>query len=220
MPRTPKSRTFPVRQERSRATLQRLLDAAQDALETGGLAAATVPGIAERAGMSVGVVYKRFADKDALLRAVFERFFGEAARQNRAALDPIRWEGCGAKEILTAVVRGMVTTYRRHRGLLRALVLYVETHEDSAFRKSAEELMEAAFADVTALLLVPPRRKEIHHPDPTLGIEIALVMLGSSLRRLILAGHDFRAARAPGDAKIEAELTRAVLSYLAVGGRR
>jgi len=39
-----------------------------------GAEAATVPAIAERAGASVGAVYRRFPDKDALLRAVCERF--------------------------------------------------------------------------------------------------------------------------------------------------
>jgi len=62
--------------------LERLLTAAERTLETAGLEGATVPAIARRAGMSVGNVYKRFADKDALLRAVYERFFSEALASN------------------------------------------------------------------------------------------------------------------------------------------
>src|SRR5438105_13247665 len=74
----------PAKQARSRLTLHRLLSSAEALLEHGGLDAATVPAIAETAGVSVGVVYRRFPGKDALLRAVYERFFSIYGEQNRA----------------------------------------------------------------------------------------------------------------------------------------
>ena len=42
------------------------------------MAALLTPAIAARAGMSVGNVYKRFPDKDSLIRAVYARFFSDA----------------------------------------------------------------------------------------------------------------------------------------------
>src|SRR6185436_14876416 len=74
------------KQQRSRQTLTRLLDAAEALLDENGLDAATVPAIAERAGVSVGVVYRRFRNKDELLRAVYERFFQRALQSNRTAM--------------------------------------------------------------------------------------------------------------------------------------
>ena len=65
-------RATPPKQERSLQTLNRLLDAAENVLEEEGLDAATVPKIARRAGVSVGVVYRRFPNKDALIRGVYE----------------------------------------------------------------------------------------------------------------------------------------------------
>ena len=76
----------PTKQARSRLTLHRLLSATEALLEHGGLEAATVPEIARTAGVSVGVVYRRFAGKDELLRAVYERFFSIYGEQNRARL--------------------------------------------------------------------------------------------------------------------------------------
>ena len=76
-------RPRPVRQQRSRETLDRLLDAAEAVLAEEGLEAATVPRIADRAGMSVGAVYRRFPDKDAVLRAVYGRFFACLAAQQQ-----------------------------------------------------------------------------------------------------------------------------------------
>jgi AcrR family transcriptional regulator len=208
-----------VRQERSRTTLARLLDAAEEALEAKGLAAATVPEIAARAGMSVGVVYRRFPDKDALLRGVFERFFTTATAQNRAALEPARWSGRGVTEIIHAIVTSMVTSYRQRRGLLSALVLYVEMHDDVRFRQSANELMNAASADIVALLTMTPRSREIRHPDPALAIELVLVMLGSTLRRVILSA-GLTHGREMSDSALAAELERAFLAYLGVRPRR
>ena len=71
----------PVKQARSKRTLERLLDAAEEVLSHDGLEGATVPAIARRACLSVGVVYRRFPDKDALLRTVYERQLQALGRQ-------------------------------------------------------------------------------------------------------------------------------------------
>ena len=81
----------PAKQARSRLTVHRLLSAAEALLEHGGLEAATVPAIAETAGVSVGVVYRRFPDKDALLRAVYERFFSIYGERNGARRAQSSW---------------------------------------------------------------------------------------------------------------------------------
>src|SRR3954468_14366097 len=75
-------RATPPKQQRSLETLNRLLDAAERVLEEEGLDAATVPVIAKRAGVSVGVVYRRFPNKDALIRGVYERFLWRINEQN------------------------------------------------------------------------------------------------------------------------------------------
>lgn len=212
-------RVHPVKQNRSRATLQRLLDAAEAALNSGGLEAATVPDIASRAGMSVGVVYRRFRDKDALLRAVFERFFTKARDSNRAALNAANWSQCGVAEIVASIITGMVGAYRSRKGLLRALVIYIETHGDQRFRRRANDLMNATFSDVIALLTDRSRRREIRHEHPQAAIELMLVMVGSTLRRVILDGHAV-AFEAASDSSFVAELTSACLAYLGVPFRR
>src|SRR5262249_24553616 len=93
---------FP-KQARSRLTLHRLISAAEALLDQGGLDAATVPAIAKAAGVSVGVVYRRFPDKDMLLRAVYERAFENFAQQNTSRLEAV------AMDIpLPRLIRGMV----------------------------------------------------------------------------------------------------------------
>jgi AcrR family transcriptional regulator len=63
-------RILPVRQKRSSRTVDRLLRAAVQALNEHRIEKTTIPRIARRAGLSPGTVYRRFRDKDALLREV------------------------------------------------------------------------------------------------------------------------------------------------------
>ncbi len=207
----------PARQERSRRTLERLLDAAEALLEQGGLDAATVPAIAARSDLSVGVVYRRFPDKDALIRAVYERFFERSREGNRAALAPNRWAGAGTAAIVRSLVHGMVQGYRLRRELLRALLLYAETHPDPRFRRRASELNREAFRGIATLLL--SRGKSLSHPEPAKAVRLILLVVGSALRTLVLSGEEHPNPFGGGD-RLDQELSRLTLRYLGIAEDR
>jgi AcrR family transcriptional regulator len=217
-PVAPDAPLLAPRQARSRRTADRLLDAAEWALAEHGLDGATVPTIAARAGLSVGVVYRRFRDKDALLRAVYERFFARAVEGNRAALAPERWTGAGAAAVVAAVVAGMVRGHVAHGGLLRALFAYAASHADPEFRRRVAELNAAATGQVTTLLA--ERTAELSHPDPARAVDLALAVVAAALHRWIQAD----APGAFGDGfpadmdadRLAAELTRMVVGYLGI----
>ena len=205
----------PTKQARSRATLDRLLRAAEEVLARDGLDGATVPAIARRAGVSVGIVYRRFPDKDALLRAVYERFFARSRESNRATLDPACWVGVPLPDVVRAVIAGMVRGYEQHRSLLRALFRYAETHPDPEFRRRAGELSSEAFALVGDLVLAS--RARLRHPDPAAAVRFGLLAVALTLQGLLLperrAHHPYAAS---ADALAD-ELTRLVLGYLGAG---
>jgi AcrR family transcriptional regulator len=206
--------THAPRQVRSRETLARLLDAAQAVLAEGGLEAATVPAIARRAGLSVGAVYRRFPDKDALLQAVYFRMLARAREQNAARTNPELYRGMSLETVLGAMVRGIVQYYRENRTLLQAMHSYAESHADAEFRRRASELNDEALTQLAALATA--RRDEIHHPDPDAAVRFALLTVGLVLRGVVL-----REKRLPGlflreGVSLEEELTRMVLGYLGV----
>jgi len=205
----------PARQDRSRKTLERLLDATEASLEDKGLDGATVPVIAARSRLSVGVVYRRFPDKDALIRAVYERFFARSREKNRAALEPERWASVPTAGIVHSLIGGMVAGYRLRRGLLRALLLYAETHSDRRFRRRAEELNREAFDGIVALLL--SRKRDLKHADPGDAIRFCLIAVGSTLRTLVLST-EHPHAFAEGE-RLARELSDLSLRYLGVAGR-
>jgi AcrR family transcriptional regulator len=182
-------------QERGRKAVERLLSAAEKILESRGLDAATVPAIAAAAGMSVGNVYKRFPDKDSLLRAVYERFFAEALAANEFALDPAKWKDIPTTEILSTLVTGMMEGYRSRRALVRALLLYARTHGNAEFRAHAEEMRLETLGLFERLLR--DRRADIGHPHPERAIRFVVTLLAHALENAVMsegggiAGGDF-----------------------------
>ncbi|HET7464728.1 MAG TPA: helix-turn-helix domain-containing protein [Longimicrobium sp.] len=166
----------PPRQARSRETLTRLLDAAEAVLRDGGLEAATVPAIAERAGLSVGAVYRRFADKDALLRAVHERSFHRLRELNESRMAPELFAGYTLEQWIGGMIRGLLHVYRQDRRLMQAMMEYSETHKDAGFRARAAETNRAALASFAEM--VKSKAAEVRHPHPDTAARFALITVG------------------------------------------
>src|SRR5690349_1530925 len=118
------SAPLPMVQDRSRSTVDRLIQAALTVLSREGLAATTVSAVAMEAGAA-----------------------------NQEGLAPERWDGRSAAEIIDAVVREAVAGYRKHRKTLAALLEFAETHPEPVFRDTADELRRRSFAAMSALLL-------------------------------------------------------------------
>ena len=210
---------LPTVQERGRNTLERLLNAAEQTLESTGLESATVPAIAARAGMSVGNLYKRFPDKDSLFRAVYERFFSDALASNEFALDPAKWEGIPTTEVLSTLVTGMIEGYRSRRSLIRALLLYAQTHADAEFRSHAEELRLQSLGLFERLLR--DRRADIGHPYPERAIRFVVMLIAHALENAVLSEEG--GGISSGDflshvPETAAELSRIITGYLRVRG--
>ena len=113
MATTPDERPLRADAERNR---QRILEAASTVFAERGLDV-SLDEIAAAAGVGVGTVYRRFADKDALIDALFEQKIEEVAGVARAALeieDP--WES------FAAFMRGLCRLHAADRGLKEALL--------------------------------------------------------------------------------------------------
>lgn len=213
MPRRPRTAHH---QERSKLTATRLLEATEAVLEKRGLKGASVPEIARRAGVSPASIYRRFTDKDGLLREVFERFFERAIQVNEEALQPARWSATTLEKSVCALVAGMVTAYSQRSGLLRAIISYSEQHPDSAFRRRALELRERSMAGIEKIVLL--HAKEIKHPQPKKAVRIALQLVSLALKERISPRDKLRGPALPAD-ELQVELTRMFLGYLRLADR-
>lgn len=111
---------LPAQQARSRATRARILAAAEDVFADKGYDGARLADIAEVAGCSVGAVYFRFKDKDALFFAIAESFTDDT----RAGLGGLL-AGAGAAGPETTIrtfVAASAANMSKHKGLFRAIV--------------------------------------------------------------------------------------------------
>jgi AcrR family transcriptional regulator len=158
---------------RSRRTMERLLAATLAVLEDKGLAGVTIPEVAAAAGLSTGSIYRRFADKDALIKAAFMRLLEAAQAANRESLPPGRFEGRSLEEALHALARALVAQYGGRTGLMKALDQFLETQGDAAFRERALDGIEANMRRLIEALL--PFRAEIAADDPERAITFALL---------------------------------------------
>lgn len=106
-------RVEPV-QARSAARVNALLDAASDAVHELGYEQLTTAMVAERAGASIGTVYRYFPDRIAVLQAVASRNLERASRALVAAL--ASRNPSTVVESLDCAVDALVDVFRQERG--------------------------------------------------------------------------------------------------------
>jgi len=172
------------RQARSRETLRRLLDAAEVVMVKHGVEGTTIPRIARHARVAPATVYRRFRNKEALMRAVFRRFNERSSGAVQEQFDADKLRGIGLVRFATQVVQGMVRGFRANAALSRAAVLYAERNPRADFiRKSGESEARSFERMVDTFLLW---RDQIDHPDPEQAIRVAFLVVASTLRDLVI----------------------------------
>jgi len=206
----------PPRQERSRESLRRMLDAAETVLSTHGLQGATLPRISAQAGVSPANVYRRFRDKDALMKAVFRRLTQRSSAAVESQFDPETVRPIGIVQFSRNVIEGMIRGYRNDAGLSRAAVEYSQQHWDVDFVRKARASETRSFQQMVDTFLI--WRDQIRHPDPEYAIRFAFLMVAIALRELILfdRSHIFAAVLPVDDDSLKQQLPRLFLRYLGV----
>src|ERR1700734_196865 len=101
------------------ATRERLLEAAETVFAKKGYDGALLADIAQEAGCSVGAVYFRFKDKNALFSAIAESFIEDARAGLSMLLDGAH---SSSEQLLRTFVTATAINFRKHRGLFRAIV--------------------------------------------------------------------------------------------------
>jgi AcrR family transcriptional regulator len=207
-----KSDSLAPQQERSRKTLARLLDATVVTLESEGLKGATIPRIAAAAGVAAASVYRRFRDRDALLRAAFLAALERSARAE-GPFEPAKIRTGSLDEVVAGLVAAISRQYREHPGLLRALIRFIETDTDEAFRKKVLGYIADSFVKAGDVLL--KFRNRITHANPERAVLFGLLTVGTILEVRALEEVSMWHELLPiSDEEMQAELTRSLLGYL------
>ena len=218
----PKSgpRTLAPKQARSRESLKRLLHATAGLLEEVGLERTTIPLIAARAGLSPGAVYRRFRDKDALLRTLLIETLQGTLRHTEATLTPDFTREHSLAQLARKILTGTVQSYRKHAGLMRGLTHFSRSHPSASFRRQADELEIENFRRIAECLL--SKRREIGHPRPQRAVSFGLMFVALALQEMIVLdvlSDAWSSVMPKNDDELIDELTRALLNYFGVSER-
>ncbi len=200
----------PPRQARSRQTFERLLDAAEEVIGEKGFEDAGVAEIAARAGLSVGAVYQRFRDKQALIQALLDRGAIEFRATLEAAVAESRWEGASIREILEGYLTFTLKAAKERLGLRRAQL--GSALRDPASGQRLVEQHRELYVRLRALLL--SRSGEIGHRDPELAIRFVLEQLRAMLLVRLEGAHLYSSLTAVSDERFTSEALKSVAAYL------
>ncbi len=155
-----------LRERLKEATGREILTAAEQLFGESGLEQATMAQIAERAGVAVGTLYNRFADRDALVEALLAERRGDLLHQldeNMAALD-----NAGFREQLV----GFFTTLFTHMDAHRPFLKLVFSRELGA--KEGRERMARGMFDRLESILKRGHREKLLKRDADHCFAIAL----------------------------------------------
>ena len=191
-----------AKQERSRATVDAVLEAATRVLLHEGYVAATTNRIAEVAGVSIGTLYQYFANReqvfDGVIRRELEAFVGALTAP---PLDPEE----GLERSLRRFLHVGVIAQRHGPELIRAL----DQVPGALFRRR----LHAVEARVTALVrsLLEAHRDELQVED----LDLAAFVITSAVE-----GVGYRARPSQFGEPLVDELTALFTRYLVGGSRR
>ena len=221
-PLTPSQRVRPPKQERSQETLGRIFAAARSVLETKSFDEATLSEIVERAGVTVGAFYARFADKEALLLAL-EAGLYEAIRADVDVLNhSLDVEDLSLGDFIREMLGLFARRYREDRGVVRAVVLRSRSDPEMRARRLA---FNREVVGKGMMRMLEAKEREIDHPDPALALNVCLLFSATALRESVLF-RDFwpeapgAGAGALSDDRLVEELSKACIAYLSVPGSR
>lgn len=148
------------RQERSRRTVERILDAAARIFHEQGYAGATTNDIADEAEVSVGSLYQYFPNKDALLVALTKRHIESATTGLADLLSGLSSEA-DVDIILRSVVDFLVEQHELDELHLLVMHRAPRTHEINL----ELERTRSQLVDLTSQLLMPriddPQRRSL-----------------------------------------------------------
>lgn len=206
----------PPQQARSRRTHVRLLMATLKMLSEQGLEGATIPRIAREAGVSPATVYRRFVDKQALLRAACLHLLELSNQGNQQNLQ--RKLGQGTLESAARELVGLMFMQNRMQPkLMQAMETFLGADDDETFVQEALAIRDDSLDRVIQVMLT--HREEITHSDPEQAVRIATLQAATSIGVLCFKSRSpWRTVESLSDEALADELTRAYVAYLRTGG--
>jgi AcrR family transcriptional regulator len=192
-------------QQRSRATVDALIEATARILVKDGFEKASTNRIAEIAGVSVGSLYQYFPNKEALVAAVIDRHNQVILQLVRATLAEVAGMPLekAVRRLVTVAVEAHRIDPKLHRVLAEQIPRTGQLADVEAFNREVQALVRAD---------LERRRKEMRKLDPGLAAFICVSAIEAVAHNMVLNETEMlseKTVRALVD-----ETTRMVVGYL------
>lgn len=193
------------RQERARVTVDALIEATELLLVEQGWDALNTNRVAERAGVSIGTLYQYFANKEAMVGLMVERFVAEQQDLLGERLLSLLGEHLELETLLPEIVTALMATHQERPELSRALFMQVPASAQlgllHVWTQRSKELVAVALRMGEAML-----RRD-------LDVEIAAHLLVTALHGIIYTSIVEDPALL-SDARLIRETSYMILSFL------
>jgi AcrR family transcriptional regulator len=201
------------RQARGLESMKRMLDAAQELLETVHFSELKVQDIVKKAETSIGSFYNRFKTKDGLLHCLESRYVEEHSRVVEGQIvGRSPWKEADLGERVSWLTRLIVKFNRERRGLLRTIRIRQILGKESATAPGPLDDQGPCSSYIDFLL---ERRAEIGHPHPEQAVRIGCVSMVVTLDQFMLFdGTSVQSVAGFQDEVLAVEMSNQLLSYL------
>ncbi len=144
-----KPRKSPV-QERSKKTVEFILDAAAQIFTERGFAGGTTNHIAARAGVSIGSLYQYFPNKDAIMVGLMERHLASEQRHLEERMRGLSGKAGNPRKLLRGLIGTMISDQvvdpRLHKVLIEAAL------RSPAVIQRGRKILDAVVDEMTGLI--------------------------------------------------------------------
>ena len=200
MPGIERAAAPPKRQARGERRIAQIVAAAAEVFAEVGYEAATTNAIAARAGISPGSLYQFFANKDAIVQALTERYAVEMGQAQEAAFDVAELLALPLDAAVARVLDQLVAFASAHRAFP---ALFARTDLPPGLTAATAQLHEATVSRVAVLLAAraPHLSPDDLHRTATVAVQLTKAVMPLILRegaealryerelRLALAGY-------------------------------
>jgi AcrR family transcriptional regulator len=203
------------KQDRSRETTNRILDALELLLRDRPFSRISVRDVLRASGTSTGSFYARFPTREAMLPVLYERYDAQLHREHAKRTATVARGGPPTKEELTrAIIGRQIARLRANRWLMHAVAIHARTHPELVSLETRERRQAALLTMHGGFLRF---RDRITHPDPEAAVAFGLFMVLTTSREKVVFGDAPLATSVHlDDEQLIDELTRALLAYLGV----
>jgi len=176
-------------QDRSRASLRRVLEVTRELLSEGMGEGLTIAEISKRSGVSVGSIYGRFDGKEDLVLATMTDTMAGMDQDWERRVKPLCMQTRSLRQQVPVLIDALADHLSQHANLLRAFMLRADAPRIAECGKASHLKTRHLFEQILLC-----SRSDILHPEPEHAVSACFTIVYATLARFLGLGSAAEAA--------------------------